>query len=60
MTITVKVLLAYLIAALLVFCWLFRYGVTPYATTTGVSVVDRWAGKVYFCASRCVQQFPPD
>lgn len=59
MTITAKVLIGYLVLALVVFAWMFRYGVVSTGGATSVALVtDRWTGTVYHCFGGCSVAFP--
>jgi hypothetical protein len=60
MTLTAKALLVYLVLALIVFAWMFRYDAKPISPSSGsVAVTDRWTGTVYDCGgSRCVVVYP--
>jgi hypothetical protein len=60
---TAKVLLGFLIAALVVFAWMFRIDARP-TTPVGVAIVtDRWTGTVVLCSAasfdNCAQIYPP-
>jgi hypothetical protein len=53
MSITARALLAYLVIALIVFAWMFRYDVKATGSDNAF-VVDRWTGKMHLClGSHC-------
>jgi hypothetical protein len=57
MSIIAKVLLVYLVIALIVFAWMFRYDMQV-SNGTMVYVTDRWTGTMYSCyTSACTSQF---
>lgn len=58
MTLTAKVLLAYLAVALIVLAWMFRINVTPSGNGFPY-VTNRWTGRVYSCEYKsCELRYP--
>jgi hypothetical protein len=57
---TAKALLAYLIAALVVSAWMFRFDVRVTATPFSATVLDRWLGSIQNCDIRgnCYTIYP--
>jgi len=61
MTPTAKTLLGFLIAAFVVFAWLFRIDAKPTSNPLIAIVTNRWTGTVFFCSSgaeHCAQIYP--
>jgi divalent metal cation (Fe/Co/Zn/Cd) transporter len=64
MTLTAKALLAYLVVALIVFAWMFRFEVLPSAQSSSTALIaDRWLGTVQWCfvssGGDCAYIYPP-
>jgi hypothetical protein len=64
MTLTARVLLAYLVIALIIFAWMFRVDSQPSATTWRTAIItDRWLGTVQYCnivgGGDCSRIYPP-
>lgn len=50
MTLTAKLLLAYLVLATVIFGWMFRYDMRPSGYGANVFILDRWTGKIKLCS----------